>query len=254
MANMILKKYLKYIPHVLSVLVVCFLAFKIIPLYIDAQEIGNKTGQALGKGVGTAIGTYKGVTEGWQKGAADGKEEGLSAKDTKSEIFAQMESAESLQVMECNMELYEKVDNISKGNNLESEAEDYTNIKWAILYKIECTGTFTVDLSKAVIEETENGMIQITVPEPELQIHQKSSKKIKDYRKNRFSDAEVEDADKAITNAKKITVSEVEKKLPEYGSLKNHAKVMAKDQLMKICDNSRMNGKKIDIVFANERE
>ncbi len=46
MANMILKKYLKYIPLVLSVLVVCFLAFKIIPLYIDAQEIGNKTGQS----------------------------------------------------------------------------------------------------------------------------------------------------------------------------------------------------------------
>lgn len=222
----------------LIVVIALCIAFVLIPLYKNAQSIGESAGEASGKAVGTAVGSYKGATEEFPAGFDDGKKEGLSGKDTKVEMQNSLTEVENLEVLVSSFKI----------NNFHEVAD-----KYAALYLLKAEAVFSVDLSKASVEVSEDGnTIFITLPQPDVDIYVDDSQTDKawSYQKSWFSgsaedgfDAYIGSMDNLESNAKETAQND--------DGLMQSARDSAERQIQQIANSVCVNGEDVKILWED---
>ena len=157
------------------ILALIAIIFVVLPIYRSAQGIGEKVGVASGKAVGVAVGSFKGVTEDYPKGFEEGKEAGKSAEDTRVEMQNSLTEINRLEVLVSSF----------KVNNYHQFSD-----KYAALYLAKAEAVFTVDLSKASVDASDDGMtLFITIPQPDVDVYidERKTEKAWERQKHWFS-------------------------------------------------------------------
>lgn len=238
-----MKKIMKKIPEsgtlvVPFVILLCVLGY-VISLRINAQTLGEDIGSGYGYLVGKAIGSFEGLTQGSSEGYKAGKEKGLSAEDTTAEIANSIREVEKLEVLVASVKL----------NDLHSVGEE----DYKALYLLKGDAVFSVDLSKAVIDE-KNGELYITIPQPEMELIVDPSRieKVAEYQKYFFS-GKAEDGLDAYINSMKKIVEESEKSLANYDSLLKAAKASAEKQITILAKSVSVNNREVHVYFQEKQ-
>lgn len=203
---------------VLLVAVLLFTTVFVGYLHHRAKIIGTSIGEANGKLVGVAIGSAKGVTVGTQEGKKAGEEAGLSAKDTVVDIKGSMKALGKLEVLVAGVSL----------KNINKIGDAYK-----ALYIINGDAVFSVNMSEAEISFSQGGKdIDITIPEPELELYldQNSTEKLAESQKFSLTVSAM-DGLVAYLNSMTQTVQKVKETMVNYDSLFCDAKESAKRQV-----------------------
>lgn len=215
--EMIMNMGSKSVIFVVLVLLVLAAAVSVY-ITLHAATIGEGVGEINGKIVGTAIGSARGITQGIESGAEDGKDKGLSAEDTIAEVKGTMESIGKLEVFAADVTLEYP---IKIGNA-------YTG-----LYRSSGDAVFTVDLSNAEINCSEDGAdIYIRIPSPDVELYQDQSNTQKLAEMQKFSlSVSAEDGMNAYLNSFEKIKENSEESISNYESLLRIAKDSAKKQV-----------------------
>lgn len=222
------------------IVLVCALTY-VISLRVNANDIGTAMGASMGSLVGKAVGSLEGMTIGSKEGWDAGKDKGLSAEDTTGSIANELKQLNKLEVLVASVKL----------NDVHSVGDDYKAI-----YLLKGEVVFTVDLSKAIIEESD-GTLHITLPEPEMEpiIDNNRTEKIAEYQK-RFYSGSAEDGLDAYLNSMAKFEEVTKDTLANYDALSESAKNAAKNQVTQLANSVAVNKKnvKIDFMEVNGNE
>ena len=225
---------------ILSIGIILVLSILIIPIWLNAKDVGSQAGEALGDVVGCAVGSFRGITEGIPQGMADGKEEGLSVKDSEVGIGNKIEKIGNLEILKAGVKL----------DNCIRIADNYLAI-----YVYKADAIFVVNLAQAEIVEEEWGdKITIILAEPSVEVYidDVETNKITEWQKHFYSGKAAEGYEVHI-NAR----AEIEDKAPEeianYGTLMELAKDSAKKQVTILAE-AICGEKEVNVIFANERK
>lgn len=216
----------------------CFMGV-LINIRIGATKTGTAIGKDMGTIVGKAIGSFTGITEGREMGEMAGKAAGLSAEDTYVDIAAELRNVTNLEVLVASVKL----------NDMHSVGEDY-----AALYLLKGDAVFSVDLSKAIVEEREDGLY-ISVPSPtmELIFDQSKIQKVAEYQKHYFSGSTEAGLDAYLNTMKKI-VEETEKSLSNRETLQASAEESARKQIEQLVNAVSLKKQAVQISFQEKED
>jgi hypothetical protein len=223
---------------VIVVFVLLFI-FVLLPIYKNANVLGETAGTTAGKMVGTAVGSFKGITESLPRGLEAGKEEGLSAKDTKVEVQSSLEEINRLEVLVTSFKV-----------------KDYLKVgdKYAALYFLKADAVFTVDFSQTSITVSDDGntlFIMLPLPEVTVYLDESSNEKAVEYSK-KFFDGSSEDGFDAYINSMKVTSEEIQDQIQnDSDDLMRMAKESAENQIESIAAGVCVNGQEIKIVWED---
>lgn len=209
--------------------------FVLLPMQGKADTIGAQIGQAKGEVVGLAVGSYKGVTEGIAAGDAAGTQEGLSARDTAAAVGNTLLETAKLEVLVAGVKL----------TNMHSLGKDYQ-----ALYVVKGDAVFSVDLKKAKVSQSDDGTLNVLIPEPEVElfVDESGTEKLAEYQKYPFS-GDAGSGYTAYLNTLKNTTSEVRRSLENYDALMEQAKESAVTQISYISESACGNGKSVKVDF-----
>ena len=189
-----------------------------IRLSMTASSIGGSIGTGFGTSVGKAIGSLEGMTSGRTDGAAAGKAAGLSAEDTVAMITGEFKSVENLEVLVASVKL--------KNFHTIGKQADY-----AVLYLVNGSIIFSVDLSQATIEK-KNDTVQVKLPRPKgtLYLDARTRQKVAEYQKSRFTGSAEDGLDARLNSMAKVQEAS-ENTLENYSVLLDAAKTAAEKQV-----------------------
>lgn len=231
----------KYKAHVclgsLAIVIALVLVIQIVPIYLNAQKIGNEAGEALGSVVGCAVGSFRGITEGIPTGLEEGKVEGLSAKDTEVGIGTRIKGIGELEVLKAGVRL----------DNYFQIANDYK-----ALYVYKADAIFTVDLAGAeiVMDEQDNKIkISLDVPAVSFYINDTETSKITEWQR-RFYSGKTEDGYQAYINSRAEIENKASEEIANYDTLMELAKDSAKKQIEILA--GAAGDKEVVIIFTDE--
>lgn len=203
----------------LGLIAFVFLALAVVfgILFFHVRSLGKEVGKISGGMVGAAVGSINGATQGYN----DGTEAGLSAEDIQAEIAMKIDDVGKLQVLAADVTL----------KNLHEIGDSYKG-----LYLIAGDAVFTVDLSKAEYKnEDERKLIQIVIPEPEIQLHVDETKTDLLADKLKFSlQVGMKDGVEGYLNSMANITEEVENNLTNYDLLMNSARESASKQVERL--------------------
>ena len=233
-----LKKMKKLIPFIGCVLAVFVLAIAVY-YNMNASSFGNRLGMETGSLVGRAIGSWEGITKGREEGTEAGKAFGLSAEDTRAEIVDEIKKISNLEVLVASVKI---TDFHSIGDKVD----------YAALYLIKGEVVFSVDLSQATIDVSEDGY-NICLPKPhgELYIDQGQVDKLAEYQKHYFSGSAESGYDAYLNTMAKLQETSVET-LDNYDSLIEVAKESAESQVKQLVLSLIMNNQPVVNVEFDE--
>ena len=196
----------------LIILIVLAVAFTIaFPI------ICNSTGRGFGTAVGTAVGTFQAVTEDMPAAYEQGVNDGLSAKDTRTEMQEKLQAVGKLDVLAATAQL---TDFHEVGN------------KFAALYQLGADVIFSVDITKAKVLVGGNDL-EIVLPKPEVEINIDSTKtRLEDYWQNWLFNGSTEQGINAYINSMKMIQGDAKKTLAEYQTLEAQAEESARRQVL----------------------
>lgn len=236
-----MKKLLKRIPKsgmyvVLCAIIACILVFT-INLRLNAETMGASFGDAAGARVGKLVGSFEALAD-YQEAYAEGKEEGLSADDTTAAIASKIKELENLEVLVASVKL----------NDVHSVGNDY-----AALYLLKGDAVFTVDLSKAEIDEKSDGLY-ITIPKPEMDliVDESKIKKVAEYQRKLFNGSS-EDGFDAYLNFMTKMVSETKQTMVNYDSLMSVAEASAQKQVTQLANSVTTEKRDVFVRFQEEK-
>ena len=245
--NLFFDQYGRLRPGVITIILLVALGFVMVayfgfikPVNDQASTVGATVGDSFGGVVGAAVGSYKGVTEGWQKGREDGKAAGLSAEDTTVDIKSSVKELGKLEVLTASVSV--KKDTVSANGGYRG------------FHLLLGDVTFTVDLNKAVIEDTNEGLI-IVLPKPEavLSYDEERSQKIAE-RQNAVFDGDAESGYIAELNSYKQIFEKSLTELENYDTLMTNAQSSAKKSIELFARSVTVNEKNIMVLFGEENE
>lgn len=219
----------------------CFFVAK--KAYDQAVSIGSTLGADAGTFVGNAQGSFDGLVYGIPQGSAAGHADGLSAEDTESVISRGFSSQASLQVLIASVKIktLHKIgregeavtDSVILNGLIDLTTDDEP--EYAALYTMNGRVVFSVDLSKADIEVTDDNVtILIPSPKAELYTDQESCKRIAEYQGKSgwiLFNGSAEDGYDAYLNTFKKTTETVENAVDNYDSLMEQAESAALTQV-----------------------
>ena len=218
-----------------AVIAVCVLC---AVLYVNSDKIGAEVGAAAGKAVGKAIGSFDGVTEGISAGYQDGKAEGLSAEDTEAEVEKTVKELGNLRVLVMNVNI----------PNFHKVGE-----KYAALYRFCGRAVFSVDLTKAEITRTGDGVVVITLPEPtaEVNIDESETELLAEYQALIFNGSAEDGIDAFLNTLKEIDDIALDE-ISNYDTLMDRARKSAKSQVERVTEGVCVNCSGVTVKFPDE--
>ncbi len=234
---------LKKIPK--SLRIACLYLFPVVMLfplfflnnvYANASEIGENLGSAAGKAAGAAIGSLQGITKGNAAGLQDGKAEGLSAKDTTTDIMDIIEIGK-LEVLVATTTI----------ENFNSMGNDY-----AALYLLRGDVVFTVDLQQASFD-TETDTLYIPQPMPTCYFDPVEIQKIAEYQKTFFSGSTEDGFTEYLNSLKQLKISFTDS-IENYDNLLASAQTAAIHQVKQIAENMSVNSGQIHVKFLEHTQ
>lgn len=236
-----MKKLLKYIPKKVIGIMLCLLLAIVLGFVVNirgkAKSIGNFLGESLGADVGRALGSFEALTN-YKEAYAEGKEEGLSAKDTTAEVVNKIQELNKLEVLVASVKLND-VHSVGKEDN-----PDY-----AALYLLKGNAVFTVDLSKAEIQNGENE-ISILLPEPEMEliVDQREIKKVAEYQKYYFKGSAEDGFNAYLASMDKIN-EQSKNEVANYNELIKMARESAKKQVEQLVGTVSVSESNVKVGF-----
>ena len=240
-----MKKIRSYIAigamFLLTAFLLAFLLSIVIPGRKNAAEKYAELGSTAGELTGRALGSYDGITEGISAGHSAGKEEGLSAKDTSADIKGFIAKADKLEVLVAGVKLV----------NDHGVGEDYKG-----LYLMKADAVFTVDLTKAEVEQDEKkNTVTVRIPEPEMNVYidEAATTKLAEYQKGKYTGSAA-DGYKAYINSVNKSHEEISREIGNYDQLMEDAKNSALKQVGLLAEAACMNGKTASVEFLSEGE
>lgn len=211
-----------------------------VPLFLVSLIFYFIVVPSLSTAVGTAIGSFEGVTEGIPEALEAGAEAGLSAEDTVAKIGTKMTETGNLEVMLVDMKLAD----------IFQQGEPHTT--YAILWDIECTGIFSVDLTQAtVIPLDENAkQIKIIIPEPIpfVDLDDRTAETIAEYKSPLFDGSAQNGYTGYLNSRSQIALKAEEQMLTMLdqaeSSARNQVEILAKSVCVKDTN--------VEVYFAQE--
>lgn len=220
----------------IAVAILLVFIFVALPIYRNAEQIGEEAGKLSGQAVGTAVGSFKGVTEKYPKGLEDGKAEGLSAKDTKVELKNSLAEMSNLEVMVASV----KLDNYHEVGD-----------KYAALYLMKADAVFTVDFANAKVDMgSDNQTLYITLKEPEVTVYidEEATEKALSWQKHFFS-GNAEDGFDAYINSMANVETKAKSSILSDESLMQSARNSAETQITQLAGGICLNNEKLIFVW-----
>lgn len=237
-----MKIELRKIPSFVIVGVVFALLFLVgyfsVKFRIEAENIGGSIGSNLGTLTGKAIGSIEGVLVGSKEGWEAGKAKGLSAEDTTVKIIDTMKETARLEVLVASVKL----------KDIHSVGDD----DYKALYMLKGNAIFSVDLSKADIDERTDGLY-VTIPQPEMEliIDQSMIKKEAAYQKHYWKGSAEEGLD-AYLNSMAQIAKKSESSLANYDSLVRAARNSATKQVIQLVNSVSASRKNVYVSFQDQ--
>jgi len=217
-------KIMKKIPIIgmlliICVMLLCVLVF-LIQFRINAKAQGESIGTNVGLAVGKAIGSIDGLSDA-KLAYSEGKRAGINAEDTAATVVNKIKEVGKLEVFIASVKL----------NNIHTIADDYS-----ALYLLKGDVVFTVDLSKAEINERD-GALYITLEQPsvELIVNASSVRKVAEWQRYFFSGTSEDGFDAYLNTMTEITQA-TEDNIENYESLMVSAKGSAKNQITQLAN------------------
>ena len=230
----------QFLPIIVCVAAAIVLVY-IIYLKSNAVAIGGSTGESIGAITGKVIGSFEGLTTGRKEGSEAGKEEGLSAENTAAEIATQMKKLQNLEVLVASV----KVSDV----HTVGEKQDYK-----ALYLVKGEVIFSVDLSKAEVQEDADNLI-ISIPQPVGKLifdPERIEKKAEFERYLRAGSAE--DGMKEMLNTLAKMQEATAETLNNYDSLVDNARKSAIKQVTRLAESSSINNKTVKVEFYESKD
>lgn len=237
----VVKKLLKYIPKKVIYIILCLLLAIVLGFVLNirgkAKSIGNFLGESLGTNAGKVMGSFDALTH-YKEAYAEGKEEGLSAKDTTAEVVSKIRELNRLEVLVASVKLND-VHSVGKEDD-----PDY-----AALYLLKGNAVFTVDLSKAEIQNGENE-ISILLPEPEMEliVDQREIKKVAEYQKHYFKGSAEDGFDAYLASMDKIG-EQSKNVVANYDELIKMVRESARKQVEQLVGTVRVSESNVKVGF-----
>ncbi len=214
--------------------IACLIGYA-LPIYQNAKNLGVSIGDKTGAVVGNVIGSFDGITTGLSKGAADGKEEGLSAKDTKSEIRNRFSEIGNLEVLEAGVKL----------KNVNTLGDDY-----AALFLLKGVAVYSVNLKDIEINDIDADTLEILLPEitVEVYIDERDTEKLAEYQKRSWTGS-AEDGFVEYMNTRSATDQSVRETMEDDAALTEAAEDAAIKQVALIAKAATGNKKEVIVGF-----
>lgn len=221
-----------------AVLILMLLGMFIMPAYRAARDTGSAFGTSVGTVTGTAIGSFDGITKGLSEGYEQGKTDGINAEDV-------------------NIVLEDIKDELGEMGKLEvmvatASFKDISSIgsSYAALYLLRGRVIFTVDLNKAEFGIlSDNGiMIQLPLPECEIEIDDSETEKVAEYQKHFFTgstEAGFTGFLNTLTQIKTLSRDYID----GYEALQEQAENAAKQQVKLLAESICGSGKSVSVSF-----
>ena len=200
----------------------------------------RKKGEELGKKVGTAVGSYQGFTSDYksaqEKAEAEEKQKKLEENNIK---YAQrMRQTEKLDVL---MVTFNVVDEQEVG-------KEYSAVLFAKAHAI-----FSVDMGKADVSMSEDNVLTITLPQPQVEVYIDENSITKESEMNRlFFDGNAEDGFDAYLDS--MVKMEENSKTKAYSNQKfwDEARDSAEQQVRRLANGVSVNAKSVQIIWKEE--
>lgn len=212
---------------------------------ITPSAMNLNIGANVGSKVGRLLGSAEGYIQGRKDGAEDGKKAGLSAVDTQIEVVNKLAELQNLEVLIANVKISDM-----------HSIGDAENPKFAVLYRIKGYAVFSVDFSKASIQEVEGKpVIFLPTPTGEVYFDQEQIEEIASYQKTSFTGS-AEDGFYAYLNSMKEIQAASAETLNNYDSLIQSAEEAAERQVLELIGKVTLdsNLKEFDIRFTTATE
>ena len=203
------------------------------------QRLGSGLGSASGTLVGKAVGSYHGITEGYKNGSDQGRTDGLSGDDIEiNAVHTTMEDTGKLEVLVAGVSLVD---------------QQKIGLGYKALFRVMGDAVFTVDLTKTAIDLDENGVLQLSLPQPEMdfQTDEQKTEKFAEYQRHSFT-GDAKAGHEAYLKSRAKMEAEVEKYLPDYDNLMDQARDAAIRQVTQLAQKAGGQRHEVSVKFAAE--
>lgn len=224
----------------ITIIVAAVLFAGVVPAYRNAANFGSDIGSKTGTMVGNVVGSFNGITDGLTKGSQDGKTEGLSAKDTTTEIANNFSKVGNLEVLEAGVKL----------RDVNTIGEEY-----AALFLLKGVAVYSVSLSDAEIKDTDADTVEILLPDIDVEIYidETATEKLAEYQEHSWT-GNAKDGFTEYMNSRKETDQSIKDKMENYDALIEAAESSAKKQVEIIAQAAIGNKKEIVVRFKTEAQ
>lgn len=189
-------------------ILICGICLIIIFSFV-MKEKGRRLGKTAGELAGKLSGSLEGITKGTKEGAQKGKEDGLSAKDTQSDIGNKIHEIGTLEVLSASVVMHDLL-----------EISD----KYKTILAFYGDVTFVVDLYDADITLNEKSIeVLLSEPTAALRINDKKSEQLASNMKHSWSGSDEDGYTAAMNSIKELTLN-AEQTISNYDILMNSAK------------------------------
>ena len=196
--------------------------------------ISNIVGNSSGAVVGTAVGSFHAITEDMPAAYNQGVEDGLSARDIRSEFQNEIREIGKLDVLACNAELTDKY---KEGNAYEG------------IFTFGADVIFSVDITQAIVS-VEEGKIKILIPKPVGKINIDSTKtRIEAEWKRPIFDGSTEEGITAYFNSMEAIKNNVTDKISDYAGLEKRAEASAIKQITSLAEMMSTDRTPVEVEF-----
>lgn len=221
-----------------AVLILMLLGMFIMPAYRAARDTGSAFGTSVGTVTGTAIGSFDGITKGLSEGYEQGKIDGINAEDVTivlEDIKDELGDMGKLEVMVATASF----------RDMSSIGSSY-----AALYLLRGRVIFAVDLNRANFSILSNNdiMIQLPLPECEIEIDDSETEKVAEYQKHFFTgstEAGFTGFLNTLTQIKTLSKDYID----GYEALQEQAENAAKQQVKLLAESICGAGKSVSVSF-----
>ena len=209
-----------------------------IPACFYAKDIGAGVGDRTGKIVGNVLGSFDGITAGLAEGYSDGKEEGLSAKDTTSEIKNNFSQIGSLEVLKAGIKL-KTMNQVGKG--------------YSALFLTEGVAVYSVNLKDTEINNVDADTVEVILPEVQVTVYtdESTTEKLAEYQKHSWSGS-AEDGFTEYMNSRSAADKSVQETMENAPALLEAAQSSAIRQTEIIAQAATGNRKEIVVRLREE--
>ncbi len=194
-------------------------------------------GNTFGTSVGVAVGSYKAITEDMPAAYQQGKKDGLSAKDTQTEIQNRIREVGKLDVLAANVQI----------TDIHKIGQNY-----AALYEFGADVIFSVDITQAKVLTGDNS-IEIIIPRPIGEVNIDSTKtKVKDIVNRGLLNGSSKEGMDAYFNSLDEIQKNARESIGGYESLQTRAEDSAMNQIRMLVDLLAEKGSTIEIRFEEK--